>query len=245
MFLIVGALPGTLTGGTLTGVEYAAVSGTAASFTDTRGLGYSAADYSATINWRDGSQSTGTVSYDSASLQFKVTGSHTYTMMGNYAVQVFVNDPNGLMAIIDGTANIADAPLIGGTLTPPAAQQGVQIYEKLLYHFSDSDPNAVASEYHATITWAAGQTPTVTSTSPLSFTGRIVADPGGGFDVYGTHTYSTAFSGGVFGVVVTDAGGADLAARAFQTLLTFRRPLRQLFAPAASLPPEPRACNGR
>jgi len=198
----------------LSGTEYTAISGTLAEFTDSRGLGYSASNYSAIVDWGDGTTpSTFSVTSSDNNVTFDIGGSHTYTHFGDYPIQVFISDPDGLIAIVDSTANIADAPLIGGALTPPAATQGVKFNPVVLYHFSDSDPNAVASDFTATITWSATAWNTVTSTSMLSLFGRIVANSNGGFDVYGTHEYTSLFSGGTFGVSVTDnSGGATCGA---------------------------------
>ena len=53
--------------------------------------------------------------------------------------------------------------------------------------FTSSDANAVAGSFTATIDWGDGTTST----------GTVVADPNGGFDVTGTHTYSGNDDGSV------------------------------------------------
>ena len=234
VFLIVAALPGTLMGGNLSGAEYAtAASGTVASFTDTRGLGYGASDYSATIYWADGANSTDTVSFDSGSGQFEVSGSHTYTQYGNYTFQVFLSDPNGLMAIIDGTASIADAPLTVVALTPPTMVEHTVVTDVNVLHFTDANPNAVAGDFIGSISWGDGATSTVTGAAGTS--GQIVADPNGGFDVIGTHRYGTAQTGVTFAVSVTDIGGA-IGAASQSSLTIADAPLTSatLFPPSAS-----------
>jgi hypothetical protein len=47
-------------------------------------------DFAATINWGDGSTSTGTVTYTSSSGTYSVKGSHTYPTKGPYTVTTTV-----------------------------------------------------------------------------------------------------------------------------------------------------------
>ena len=207
VFLVVAGLPGTLTGGALTGAAYVPASGMLASFTDTRGLGYTASQYLAQVYWGDGSESSEPVTFNSTTQQFEIDGGHTYTVMGNYTVQVQVSDPNGLMAIIDAPAVIADAPLTAVAFTPPPMVEHTVDSNVQVLHFTDADPNATASEFSAVISWGDGSTDTVTGAA-----GQIVADPNGGFDVFGTHGYGAPQSGITFSVTVTDAGGATCSA---------------------------------
>ena len=70
-------------------------------------------------------------------------------------------------------------------------------FSAVLAHFGDTDPNGTVSDYSATIYWGDG----------TSIAGSISANNAGGFDVRGSHVYSTA---GVYnyGVSIQDAGGA-------------------------------------
>ncbi len=101
-------------------------------------------------------------------------------------------------------------PLTAGALTPPTAFEALAFSNVTVFHFTDADPSAAASDYTAVVTLGDGNTVTLTSTP--SANGQIVANPGGGFDVQLSYTYSTSFSNGVFGVQVTDAGGATTGA---------------------------------
>src|SRR5205823_3480331 len=74
-----------------------------------------------------------------------------------------------------------------------------------LFHFTDVDPSATATNYTATIIWGDGQTSTVTASAG----GQIVADPNGGFDVLGSHRYDTAISSAAFSVSVVDGFGVS------------------------------------
>lgn len=82
--------------------------GTVANFSDAN-VGATTADFSATIDWGDGSNSTGTVTGSSGS--FSVAGNHTYTGTGYFTVTVKIIDDGGSTAtatttiLIYGPAN--------------------------------------------------------------------------------------------------------------------------------------------
>ena len=107
------------------------------------------------------------------------------------ASQVLVNTTEG---------NATDLPLsatgVNGTATPGAAFSGP------VADFTDPDPKPSPSDYWVQINWGDGQ----------STAGSVVPDGHGGFDVNGTHTYTTA---GRFGVTVTinDPGGSSAMAQ--------------------------------
>jgi len=84
--------------------------GTVATFTDAN-PGAPASDFTATINWGDGtSSSPGTASGSGG--QFAVSGSHTYATFGSgsYFISVTVNDVGGQTAFLSATATVAHAP---------------------------------------------------------------------------------------------------------------------------------------
>jgi hypothetical protein len=69
-----------------------------------------AADFTATINWGDSSTSTGTIT-GNGNGGFSVTGAHTYTDEGSYAVGVKITDDGGSTANASSAATVADAAL--------------------------------------------------------------------------------------------------------------------------------------
>jgi hypothetical protein len=83
-------------------------SATVATFTDADPAG-TASDYTATINWGDGSNSAGTVS-PAPGGGFAVTGSHTYANPGTYATSVAIDDAGGAGAVATSSANVANPP---------------------------------------------------------------------------------------------------------------------------------------
>jgi hypothetical protein len=171
-----------------------------ATFTDPD-PGATAGEYTATIAWGDGTSSSGTVTADPGG-GFDILGSHTYAQAGTLTALVTVGDTSAWSnrATVSDTATIAagvpDAPI---TLTGVAvtASAGVAAPGVRVATFADPDPNGTAGEYTATITWGDG------TSSP----GVVAADPNGGFDVTGSHTYARPGPGTV-GVTVTDAAAA-------------------------------------
>jgi hypothetical protein len=70
------------------------------------------ADFSATIDWGDGSTTAGTVAANGSG-GFDVSGMHTYTATGSFAMIVTIHDVGGSTAVAHSTANVAGgAPAI-------------------------------------------------------------------------------------------------------------------------------------
>ena len=80
-------------------------SGTVATFTDSD-PGGTVSDYSASINWGDGSTSAGTVSKSGS--HFSVSGKHTYAKSGKYTLKITIKDGGGSTA----TATVAVAAAV-------------------------------------------------------------------------------------------------------------------------------------
>jgi hypothetical protein len=168
-----------LTAGTVTangGVEGVSPTGLTFTFTDANPNGASS-DFTATIQWGDGSSSMGAVASDPAS-GFKVTGAHTYAEEGNYAVHVNIVDDGGSTAAGDGTATVGDAPL-GSTCATPSAS--LQQFGGPVANLTDANPNGTVADFTATIQWGDGS----------SSMGTISGSAGGPFTVSGNHTYSS------------------------------------------------------
>jgi hypothetical protein len=88
------------------GTDKAPVSGTVATFTDANPTA-ATADFTASINWGDGSTSAGAVS-GPAGGPFSVAGSHSYAEDGTYTIRVTITDDGGSQATATSTASIAD-----------------------------------------------------------------------------------------------------------------------------------------
>jgi hypothetical protein len=81
------------------------VSGVVASFSDAD-PGGTVSDYSATIEWGDGTTSAGTVGTSGSG--FTVSGSHTYQEDGNYPVVVHIGDVGGSTTSVDSSAHVSE-----------------------------------------------------------------------------------------------------------------------------------------
>jgi len=185
-------------GNTIVATEGANVSGVVATFIDADPAAV-ASDYSATIDWQDGSSSAGTISANPDG-SFSVSASHTYSEEKTFYAAVTITDATA-KAIPTATVNVADSPLTGsGKMI--AATEGAS-FSGPVSSFTDGDPGGTASDYSATITWGDGATSA----------GTIAANASGGFDVNGTHTY-TEEGNRTATVSITDVGGANASASA-------------------------------
>ncbi len=154
-------------------------------------------DFSATIDWGDGTQTTGNI-VNTGPGAFDVRGSHTYAEEGSYNTNVTLNDADGESQSVVGTFTVSDA-LLSGSAASPIAYRAIAFSGKVA-KFSDANAAAPLSDFSATINWGDGSTST----------GSIVIDPSGGFDVNGAHTYASTGSFGL-SVKVTDIGGSTLS----------------------------------
>lgn len=83
-----------------------------------------ASNFTATINWGDGTASTGGVITAGGNGAFNVLGGHTYLEEGTYNVTIQVTDATtSITQTAIGTANVADAPLSIVSQPPGAATQ--------------------------------------------------------------------------------------------------------------------------
>jgi hypothetical protein len=143
-----------LTGSSLTITANAPqFTGSVATFTDLDKSG-SAADYTATITWGDGTTSAGQVA-DTGNGNFAVSGSHTYITIGTYNISAQINDTSdGASLTLSGTATFS-APYG----TPPVQLFGVakalttsaEYYNNVIFsayqHYLGRDPDADGLAY--------------------------------------------------------------------------------------------------
>ncbi len=92
--------------------------GQLATFTDADPNG-EVSDYTATIEWGDGSATAGSISAAPGG-GFAVTGSHTYTVIGTYQTSVAIRDKGGATATATSTATVVNPPLGPPSLLTPS-----------------------------------------------------------------------------------------------------------------------------
>ncbi len=194
-----------------------------ATFTDTGTIG-TPADYTASINWGDGSAATSATRIVSAGTAngtvFSVYGDHTYAGLGPYqVVTTITKTASGAQAVATSQATIVDAPL-SGTTTPTLSVTEGMYFTGTLALLTDTNPSSSPDHFRIMIDWGDG--------SPES-AGILVASPSSGgsgvsYAVDGSHTYADSLPTGAPGtglpgpqtgnylihVYITETGGATL-----------------------------------
>jgi Domain of unknown function (DUF4214) len=163
----------------------------------TSGLGSASA---VTIDWGDGSSSSGAVSADPNG-GFDVTGTHTYTDEGNDAITIDVVDELSSATTLHSTATVQDAALTLAGASFEAVKK--QTFSGTVATGSDSDASAPLPDLSAVISWGDG----------TESAGTLTATGGGTFTVAGSHVYKKK---GVYEVLIAlnDVGGASASASA-------------------------------
>jgi hypothetical protein len=143
----------------------------------------SPADYTATINWGDGTTTSGTIEADPKG-GFEVIGCHDYSWVPagtTYSITISLVNRDGYHVTGMSSAFILSSNLIQArdrTIDATTAQA----YSGVLATFTDSDPSAPLEDYTAVIEWG-----------PQSWTlGTIEIAPDGRFEVTGSEPYRKA-----------------------------------------------------
>src|SRR6185312_7819540 len=160
---------------------------TVATFTDAA-PGAAAGDFTATIDWGDGTSSAaGSVSGGSGT--FTVAGGHTYAHSGSFSVTVSVFEtatPSSPATVVDSTATAVGAA-IQLTAIPIGVVEGSTgaFTNKQVATFTDANLGLSKDDFTATIDWGDG-----TTTSLGNITGS-----NGTFTVTGGHEYAQEHPG--------------------------------------------------
>jgi virginiamycin B lyase len=178
-------------GTTIDTTEGQPFAGTVATFTDGDPSAV-AGNFTATIDWGDGTTSAGQVLED-ASRTFYVSGAHTYAEEGALTpIVVTIADDEGDMTAASSTADVAQAPLLASGV-PVSATEGVVVRAgTLVATFIDTAGAHPLGDYSATINWGDG----------TAADGAVIRLSGGDFQVVSAvpHAYKVA---GTFTVLVT------------------------------------------
>lgn len=148
-----------------------------ATFTDPGGAG-PLTDYSADINWGDGSTTAGTITYDAGSNTFTVHGGHTYAEDGTKTIQVTILRVAAADAFVSSTAIVAE-PAIMPTGVAVNGNEFLQLTNVAVATFTHGNNTEPASDFTATIQWGDG----------TSSTGTVTLS-GGVYTVSGSHMYA-------------------------------------------------------
>jgi hypothetical protein len=168
----------TVSGTRITATEGQPFSGTVATLLDP-GSPDPASAYTASIDWGDGTTTTGTLNPGEGS--FLIGGTHTYNDEGTFTVQVIVNEAgitNGMAPVSSSEALVNEGDQLTGTGTTLTAAVATP-FSGPVATFSDTNSLAAAGDFTASIDWGDGTT-----------TAGTVSGSGGSFTVNGTHTYS-------------------------------------------------------
>ena len=186
------------TGTTLIGTEGTAISGaTVATFTDAN-PNATVGDFTATINWGDGTSTAGTIVAQSGG--FAVDGTHTYADEGKYKLTTTIKDVGGSTTSATSTATVADADVLTGQGTKLRGHANEALTNVVVANFEDSYKGNVASDFTATINWGDGVT-----------TSGVITDVDGAITVAGTHTYKKPGHEKVVTTLRDDAPGTATA----------------------------------
>ncbi len=148
-------------------------------------------DFTATIDWGDGTTSAGTVTRTPSGL-FAVSGAHAYASLGSFPIAVTLSDdpPGTATATAKLTADVSPGDELVGIVEPVTPFEGMT-FSGTIAEFQDALTATPASAFHATIDWGDGDSSAGT-----------VSGSAGSFTVSGTHAYAEE---GTFPVAVTFA----------------------------------------
>jgi hypothetical protein len=158
------------------------------------------ADYTATIDWGDGTPlDTGVITGTAGS--YTVLGTHTYADAGTYTVHVTASDEYLATATVNSTATVGD---VGITATGvPVVELRGSTAPVPVATFTDTN-QLDFMPYVAVINWGDGSSTTTTYTSALNGQGIV----------YGSHGY---YQHGSYAITVTVMDGSTVLATASST----------------------------
>src|SRR5262249_31646261 len=138
-----------------------------------------AGDFTATIDWGDGTGVTAGVVGGSAG-NFTVSGNHTYSAVGNQTVHVTLTDDAPGTASASGNSTIiVNRGVLGSAETLVNATGNGALVSATVATFTDTDPTETTGNFTASINWGDG-----------CITAGVLGGGSGNFSVSGNHTYA-------------------------------------------------------
>jgi subtilisin family serine protease len=201
--IVVGDLPMSGQGVTITGAEGDRFVGTVATFSDLLDPDTHVPEaYAANIDWGDGTSSFGVVESTGVKT-FRVVADHLFAG-GDADITVRIFSPGGGILTVMSRANITDSVITITTAQPFVIRptEGTP-FQGALVAFVDADPRRPpASNYVAVIDWGDG----------VVETGIIASNPqGAGYVVRGSHVYNYRPTAYPISVVVRNNSGPNTA----------------------------------
>lgn len=157
------------------------------------------ADYSATINWGDGSTSNGSIAKETSGT-FVVSGGHTYSVPGNYSVSVTLNHDSATSVTVVDHANVAD-PALTITASGPLSSVENTRTDFTLATFTDPTPDGLG-KYVATVNWGDGTSSNAT-VSHGATPGTFVVTASHKFVEEGSYVVTVSVAQGIAPTVTT------------------------------------------
>ena len=189
--------PITAQGATVSATEGASFTGNVATFTDPD-TSASAGEYSATIDWGDGTTSSSTIGGSGGS--FTVSGTHTYDDEGSFKVNATIIDTDNTsnQTTVTDSATVNDATLTPGSVSSPGSLSGQSVSLTAGFTDANASTSSTADFTTATIDWGDGNTSNGT-----------ISGTGGAYSVTGSHVY-TGTGNYTINVNVADDGGSTV-----------------------------------
>jgi glycosyltransferase involved in cell wall biosynthesis len=181
-------------------VEGTATTGVVATFSDADPTDV-ASNFTAVINWGDGTTEVGTVASSNGLFAVSVPGStHVYVDEGTaQPVVTITRTADNDQIAPTGTVTVTEGDVLTPSGTTISVPQG-QTFNGTVATFTDTNINNVASDFVATIDWGDGTT-----------TSGVVTDEAGQIGVSGTHTYVTSGTDTATVTLTEDAPGTATA----------------------------------
>ena len=170
--------------------------GQVATFTNAGFATNPSSDFTASIDWGDGTTTTGTLADDGAG-NITVSGAHKYLDEGTFALSVTLTDTDDdgsgqatATATATGTATVGEADVFAAGSAAVAATEGTAFNGQVATFTNTGFQTNPSSDFTASIDWGDGTTTT----------GTLADDGAGNITVSGTHKYSDE---GTFALSVT------------------------------------------